>query len=66
MTMTKEEWIAACAAQYMKRAAVMPGVAEDLAEGTLEAAIDFEGSEEAALAADPVEYADGDMDCWGE
>lgn len=64
--MTRDEWIAAGAARYVEIAQIDAEAAQKIGRCLLDAAIEFEGSEAAAMECDPVEYADEDMACWGE
>lgn len=56
--MKKDEWIAACAAQYATRGGLDEAGAKDAAETAYEAR--FDDNE------DPVNSADNDMDCWDD
>lgn len=64
--LTKDKWIAACAARFAEVAGLSLEESTAYAEGCFDAAIQFEGSEAAALESDPVEVADADMSYWEE
>jgi hypothetical protein len=59
--MTKSEWIAQCAAQYVARAGLTQEQANDAAQECWDG---LEVQDDDEIAADPQEYADDDMDCW--
>lgn len=63
--MTKDEWIARCAARYQQQAALTPEQARDAAEACFDAEAGepgFEFSESAEYG--PENCADEDMSCW--
>lgn len=59
MSLSKDEWISRCAAQYVKRGGLMPEQAMGVAEITFE-------SQSALGESDPEQAADDDMDCWSD
>ena len=63
--MTKDEWIARCAARYQERAGLTPYQAEIAAKACFDA--ESEGSDFAfseAVEYRPEDCADEDMSCW--
>lgn len=65
--LTKDEWLARCAARYLERVQISKEDAADYATGSLESAMEREdGDEDRALATDPAKAADIDMSYWEE
>ena len=62
--MTREEWKARCAAQYMKRAGLTQEQANEAAKANYESQENGEFSESADYR--PEQCADDDMDCWDD
>lgn len=64
--MTKDEWLAACAARFQARGAATSDDAWKLSRACFENAVMIFKTEEAALASSPEEAADEEMSCWGD
>lgn len=65
MALTKDEWLAACAARFQARQAATSDDAWKLAPACFDNAVKIFGTEEGALASSPEDAADEEISCWG-